>query len=70
MLLNQFVQFAEFGAAKAARLGKLDRLQPKFRIALCLLDMDMTGFGALTAEEEKAASTDTEHFWHRCKVIR
>jgi len=64
VLLNQIVQLAEFGAAKAARLGERDGREPKLGVTLRLLDVNVVRLCALTAEEEKAVSVDTKHLWH------
>jgi hypothetical protein len=66
MLLNQIVEFAEFGAAKATRFCKRDGREPKLGVTLGLLDMNVVRLCALTAEEEKTVSVDTKHFWHEC----
>jgi hypothetical protein len=65
VLLNQIVEFAKFGAAKAARLGERDGREPELGVTLGLLDVNVVRFCALTAEKEKAVSVDTKHLWHR-----
>lgn len=64
MLLDQFVQLAEFGATKAALLGKRNRREPELGVTLGLLDMNVMRLCALAAEKEETVSVDTEHLWH------
>ena len=64
MLLNQIVEFSEFGAAKTTRFGERYGGEPKFGVTLRLLNMNVMRFRALSGEKEKAVSVDTKHLWH------
>ena len=63
VLLNQIVEFAEVGAAKAARLGERDGREPKLGVTPGLLDVNVARLCPLTAEEEETVSVDTKHLW-------
>ena len=58
------MQFAEFGAAKAARLRESDGLQPEFGVAFGLLDVDVARLRAFTTEVEKSVAANSQDFWY------
>ena len=54
MLLNQIVEFAQFGTAKATGFRELGGSEPEFRVAPGLLNVDVMRLGTFAAEEKKA----------------
>jgi hypothetical protein len=57
MLLNHSAERRQLVATKTPRLRQLNRLQPKLRVFLRVLNVNVTRFMAFTTEKEKPKST-------------
>ena len=70
MGFNQGVQFPELRTAEPTRFCEFNQgFEPEFGVAFRLLDMDVSGFLPLAAEEEKAKAANADNFWHLCRIV-
>jgi hypothetical protein len=69
MLFYHGAEYRQLVAPKAPRLRQLNRLQPKLRVLLRALHMDMSGLVAFSTEEEEPETPRPQHFWHTGTIV-
>ena len=70
VLLNDSVKCRQLVTPKAPRLHQLNRLQPKLRLFLRALHMDVPGFIASATEKEESETPGPQHFWHELTLTK
>jgi hypothetical protein len=70
MFFNDRIKLAQFWAAKSARFGELDRIQPEFCVTFRLFHVDVTRFVPFATEEEKPITSDAKNSGIHANFIR
>jgi hypothetical protein len=64
VLAHQPLDPAQVGGTHTGDLGETDLVEPELALAVAILDMDVSRFGALVGVEEEPEGSNAEHGRH------